>query len=249
MKQSHLVITATFGKEPGALHVVRALGTTFSVYTPGVDSTRVVGSIAAEWRELEDLFSPGLPDSEINRLRRGTLAWSEADNRLHSVALACRRLQIDTGGLFSAWHPGWFDPGDYVSGWAIRSAAAALYACGIPNFCISSDGETQTAGHGPKGGWRVSVADPARPDDPSTLVSLPSPGELAVATAGGSGASLTVVGDAIDQVGAIAWAALAAADGAPQVVRAAGFEAFGRDAAGNSWWTSGMPALATTLPE
>ncbi|MDR1825173.1 MAG: FAD:protein FMN transferase [Bifidobacteriaceae bacterium] len=252
------IITATFGRDAGSHHVVHAMGTTFSVLTPGVDSTPVMASIAAEWHELEQLFSPDLPSSEISRLRRGTLAWSQADNRVHSMAYACRRLQLDTDGLFSAWEQGWFDPAGYATGWAIRAAAAGLYACGITNFCISSSGATQVAGRGPKGGWQVSVTDRFHPAEPATVVRLPAPGELAVATvtaatapgpdgvpaSGDLTATATVVGDAIDQVSAIAAAAIAAGTSAARTVHQAGFEGFGRDPEGESWWTSGMSSLA-----
>ncbi|MGN6199304.1 FAD:protein FMN transferase [Humibacter sp.] len=121
-----------------------------------------------ELHDLDRVFSTYRPDSDVSRLRAGELDLASADPRVALVHGACVEAKQATGGLFDAWHQGWFDPTGYVKGWAIETTAeralrpllgcAGVHAVGLG---VGGDMQLYTA-PGSDWSWRVGIADPRR---------------------------------------------------------------------------------------
>lgn len=152
------------------------MGTIVSIHVVGRPAAQAVPAAAAdaaastiaELRELETLFSPFLPASEISRLRRGELALADADPRVREVAAACGALEEATGGRFSASWRGGFDPTGYVKGWAADRAAGAHLAplldeAGAMAVGINIGGDLRVwTAPDADWSWTVAIADPGR---------------------------------------------------------------------------------------
>jgi thiamine biosynthesis lipoprotein len=247
--------------------VIRAMDTVFSLAIPGHSDGSLVMKIAAEWNQIEEKLSVFLPDSEISRWRRGKISTPSSEFR--EVKQACDDLKLLTGGLFDADRDGEFDPTGYVKGWALSKAARMIQEDGIENFCVNGGGDIVAKGDGPNGmPWRIGIAHPYRLRELATMVTaLPGREDrlLAVATSGTSergshivnpltgyrpvNSSITVVGEDIAVVDAVATAALAAEKSTQrELLRIFGMEAFGFDEDRHPWWTPGMTDYAL-LPE
>jgi thiamine biosynthesis lipoprotein len=141
----------------------------------------------AELHEIDALFSPFRPDSQISLLRAGDLR--AGDPRIAEVAEACARLAEASGGRFDAHRQGWFDPTGYVKGWAVERAAMRHLAPLLPEpgvvaAALSAGGDMQllTAADA-DWTWSIGVADPRRAGELRARIPLR---EGAVATSGPS---------------------------------------------------------------
>lgn len=140
-----------------------------------------------ELRELDHVFSPFRPDSDISRLRDGTLTESAMDARVAEVRAACARAEADTGGRFSAMWRGWFDPTGYVKGWAVEGAfdhhlRQLLDSPEVLAIGVNAGGDMQLAtAPETQWEWRVGIAHPTRPGELLATVELR---DGAVATSG-----------------------------------------------------------------
>jgi thiamine biosynthesis lipoprotein len=149
------------------------MGTVASVHVIGARTDAVIESAVescfAELRAAEDVFSPFLPQSDISRIRTGELTVADAEASVAEVFDACARAKDATGGLFDAWHAGWFDPTGYVKGWATERAARRWLEplteqAGVDAVGIGVGGDMQLfTTDGSDWTWRVGIADPARP--------------------------------------------------------------------------------------
>jgi thiamine biosynthesis lipoprotein len=170
------------------------MGSTASLAIPSAGSANRVEPLVAEVRallaELEERFSPFLPDSELNRLREGRLTEDEPSELMREVVSAVAALQGTTAGAF---HPfdrlGRFDPTGYVKGWAIEQAMGLLIAAGVTDASLGIGGDLQTIGRSgttrARGRqWRVAIVDPMDPAHVVAIVAAPGPGPFAVATSG-----------------------------------------------------------------
>lgn len=96
------------------------------VATPGSEVEALIDANAeaafAKILEIERIFSTFRPDSDISRLRDGTLLPEAASPLVEEVRRACTAAESMTRGRFSAHWLGWFDPTGYVKGWAIEEA-------------------------------------------------------------------------------------------------------------------------------
>lgn len=89
------------------------LGTIVSVHLVGCSEAaadRAADACVADLRQIDRIFSPYLPDSDVSRIRRGELLPGEADPLVREVEAACLRAERQTGGLFTASWRGGFDP-------------------------------------------------------------------------------------------------------------------------------------------
>lgn len=138
-----------------------------------------------ELQEVDRIFSPYRPESDISRLRRGDLTLEEADPRVALVVNACRTAEQDTDGLFSSTWRGWFDPTGYVKGWAVEAAARRHLAPLIESALgvgINAGGDMQLfTAPGADWRWNVGIADPHRPGTALATVEVENG---AVATSG-----------------------------------------------------------------
>lgn len=147
---------------------------------------RIDGSFAA-LAEVEAVFSPFRPDSDVSRMRAGTLNEADADPRVREVHRACDLAESATGGRFSArWRTG-FDPTGYVKGWAVEAAHEAwllplLQEPGVVAVGMNAGGDMQLSTRpGADWTWRVGIADPLAPDSVLATLELK---DGAVATSG-----------------------------------------------------------------
>ncbi|VXB18619.1 Thiamin biosynthesis lipoprotein ApbE [Microbacterium sp. 8M] len=143
----------------------------------------------AQLHEIDALFSPFRPDSQISLLRAGELRAGDADPRIAEVAEACARLAEASGGRFDAHRQGWFDPTGYVKGWAVERAAVRhlaplLSEPGVVAVALSAGGDMQllTAADA-DWTWSIGIADPDRAGELRARIPLR---EGAVATSGPS---------------------------------------------------------------
>jgi thiamine biosynthesis lipoprotein len=140
-----------------------------------------VRAVYAELREVDRVFSPYREDSEVSRLGRGELAWTDASPLVREVAGRCLRAAELTGGLFDATRPdGNWDPSGLVKGWATERAARLLTAVADLDWCLNAGGDVAVSC--PSGEpFVVGIQDPSDPAAISTSVRCRSG---AVATSG-----------------------------------------------------------------
>lgn len=239
--------------------VEQCMGTVFSfdVRAPGVEAADLEDVVA--WlHQVDATFSPYRPDSEISRLAAaGPGAAAEAAlPDVRYVLARCAELRGATGGYFDAYAGGVLDPSGFVKGWAIERASDMLVERGSTHHCVNGGGDVQTIG-GQDGGepWQVGIAHPLQPGQ---LVAVVAGEDIAVATSGTAErgchiidpttgaapthwASVTVVGRRIADCDAYATAACAMGERAADWIESlAGYEAFGVQADGRTWTSSGL---------
>ncbi len=257
------------GLVPGRLrHAEHVMGTVVSFDVPawaGRDAVSAndpgAGALGAAVRWLhwvDARFSPYRDDSDVSRLRAGSLALADCAPELAEVLAACAEVSARSGGYFTTTPGGRFDPSGYVKGWAIERAAAMLTAAGSAEHSVNGGGDIQCVGdHGPGRPWRVGIAHPLRP---GSLALVVTGRDFAVATSGiaergphiinprtgqpATGlASITVTGASLAAADAYATAAFAMEAAARDWVESLdGYEAFAVTPGGRTWHTSGFPA-------
>lgn len=145
---------------PASIHV-RSRGT-----RPGDDVECAVRACFDELHLIDRVFSTYRPESDIRRIQRGELTIAEADPHVAVVEAECRAAELETGGLFSAFWRGWFDPTGYVKGWATENAARRHLAPLIEHdvavgINVGGDMQLFTAQES-DWCWNVAIADPHR---------------------------------------------------------------------------------------
>ncbi|MFH8252395.1 FAD:protein FMN transferase [Microbacterium sp. B2969] len=152
-----------------------------------VAEAEAVAACFAELDLADRLFSTYREQSEVSRIRRGELTIAAAHPLVEEVTEGCRDAERTTGGLFSAWRDGEFDPTGFVKGWAIERAARAHLApllersgCLAAGLSVGGDMQLLTA-EGADWTWRVGIADPSRPRTVVATLEVP---RGAVATSG-----------------------------------------------------------------
>ncbi|GAA4477887.1 FAD:protein FMN transferase [Microbacterium panaciterrae] len=173
------VAAATTGAAHRHVRTAELMGTVASVHVlttvsdpgPALAARIAAAQVAAldELQEMDALFSPFRPDSQISRLRDGALHPEQAHPRILEVSEACVRLFAASGGRFDANLQGWFDPTGYVKGWAVehaafRQLAPLLDEDGVVAAGLSAGGDMQLlTAPGADWTWNVGIADPLRP--------------------------------------------------------------------------------------
>lgn len=150
------------------------------------DAVAAIERSFGELREMDRIFSTYRADSDISRIRAGSLTVEEADPLVALVRRACDRAEVVTGGLFSAHWRGGFDPTGYVKGWAVERAfnrwLRTLLGLDVIAVGMNAGGDMQLATR-PDADWRwrVGIADPSRP---GMLLATTELTDGAVATSG-----------------------------------------------------------------
>lgn len=156
------------------VQVEQVMGIPISLHlrAPHPDRRELTVAVAAMWdrlREADRVFSTWRADSDVMRLRTGTLSPDQAHPWVSQVRALCERASAVTGGLFSTdlvgpdGTRGW-DPTGLVKGWAVQTAAASLRA--VPAVCFSLNaGGDLVCGSGPDSAdidqvWRIGIEDP-----------------------------------------------------------------------------------------
>jgi thiamine biosynthesis lipoprotein len=136
----------------------------------------------ASLRWVDATFTPYRPDSEIRRLRAGTLALADAHPDVRWVLERCERLRRRTDGWFDVCARGALDPSAFVKGWAVERAVALLERGGARDVCVHAGGDVRVLGAGALGTpWRIGVQHPRERDRVAAVLAA---GDLAVATSG-----------------------------------------------------------------
>ncbi|RAK38073.1 thiamine biosynthesis lipoprotein [Actinoplanes lutulentus] len=149
---------------------------------PESDLSGFVDMTCAWLHEVDGRFSTYKPDSEVCRLRDGTLKPADASPDLRLVLDRCADLWRDTDGYFDAYAGGALDPSGYVKGWSVEVASQRLAAAGSQRHFLSAGGDIRMRGAGPGGRpWRVGVRHPFEADKLAWVLSLT---DGAVATSG-----------------------------------------------------------------
>jgi FAD:protein FMN transferase len=131
---------------------------------------------------LDRTFSPFLADSAVSRINSGELRLSDSGALVQQAVELCRQYEQATGGYFSAWPDGRFEPSGLVKGWAIDRACSILDRHGCGNYFVDAGGDVQTRGVSDGGGpWRVGIRHPV---NHSEVVRVILARDLAVATSG-----------------------------------------------------------------
>lgn len=162
-------------------------GTVISVHTIGTPHPEALAAFFAELHEIDRIFSPFRPDSDVSRIGAGTLALDDAHPLVREVADRCARYETATGGLFSAAWSGRFDPTGLVKGWGIDRAAARhleplVDGVSISGIGIDAGGDVLVFTHPERDRpWSIGIADPHRPGAVLATVPLRSG---AIATSG-----------------------------------------------------------------
>ena len=241
-----------------ALHRVRdAMGMPVTVHVVDASAEESwLDAVYADFVTLDEMFSPFRPDSAVSRINRGELEEADTGPLFRQAIDLCRLYQKATGGYFSAWIRGTFDPSGLVKGWAIDRAATILAAKGCRNFYIDAGGDVQARGRNGDGSpWRIGIRHPVERDKVARVVIAE---DLAVATSGtyekgdhilnpntGMPAadllSLTVVGPDILSADVYATAALAMGEsGLDFIDGISGYEGFAINRSLTASWTAGF---------
>jgi thiamine biosynthesis lipoprotein len=245
------------------------MGTVVSFDVPATAGADGSLAAAVDWLHWVDrVFSPYRPDSDVSLLAAGAVTVAGCAPEMAEVIDGCAFVAELSSGYFTDHPAGRFDPTGYVKGWAVERAAAILSAAGSASHLVNGGGDVQCAGaraveSAPDGTgtvpWRVGIADPFHA---GRLALVLAAADCGVATSGTAErgdhivnphagapaaglASLTVAGPSLTLADAFATAAFAMG---PDLARAwteslDGYEAFAITAAGQTWTTSGFPAL------
>lgn len=121
-------------------------------------------------REVDRVFSPFDPRSEIRRIARGELTMTDADPMVREIRRLCDHARNETAGLFDSDRKGWFDPTGLVKGWAVESVARQhleplIGTQRVAAVGINAGGDMQLFTRpGSAWRWNVGIADPRTPE-------------------------------------------------------------------------------------
>ncbi|HWD83328.1 MAG TPA: FAD:protein FMN transferase, partial [Kribbella sp.] len=101
-----------------------------------------VRELYASLHEVDRVFSPYRPDSEVSRLGRGEVKWDDVSPDVRAVGERSAAARALTGGLFSADLPdGGWDPSGLVKGWAVERAGERLRSVEGLDWCLNAGGD------------------------------------------------------------------------------------------------------------
>jgi FAD:protein FMN transferase len=153
----------------------------------GPDSMKAAAAVErafVELRRADERFSPFKPESQVSRLRDGSIRPGDCDPEVREVLALCERLRQDTDGYFDAYAagPDRLDPCGVVKGWAAERASDLLCEAGVTDHYVNAGGDVRLRGQpGPDRLWRIGIADPHRPGE---LIATIQGSDLGIATSG-----------------------------------------------------------------
>ena len=212
-----------------------------------------VQELYASLHEVDRVFSPYKPDSDVSRLGRGEADWDDVSPDVRDVGERCAAARELTGGLFSADLPdGGWDPSGLVKGWAVERAGERLRSVEGLDWCLNAGGDVLVICPSAEP-FTIGIQDP---HDPGRVVASVARHCGAVATSGTAarGAhlydprtgravqsrwlSVSVSGASLEYADILATAAFVAGDDWPAVLLP-GYEGLGVLADGNLHATAG----------
>jgi thiamine biosynthesis lipoprotein len=139
--------------------VEQIMGLPISIDIPDCDDETVFEAAFGRLKEIDERFSTYKPDSEVSKFAAGKIAETEISEELSEAIKACKQAEAKTGGYFSAWAAGAFDPSGYVKGWAIAEAGQVIEKHGFKTYCIGAGGDIM-ARSGSDKVWSIGIQDP-----------------------------------------------------------------------------------------
>lgn len=156
------------------------MGLPVSVDIPSCSDEAVFEEVFTRFHEIDRRFSTYKPDSEVSKFAAGKIAEADLSQELEQVIEACRQVESKTGGYFSAWAAGAFDPSGYVKGWAIAEAGKVIEQFGYETYCIGAGGDILSRSNSDKI-WQIGIQDPV---DKNKILNKLSISNGAVCTSG-----------------------------------------------------------------
>jgi FAD:protein FMN transferase len=156
------------------------MGMPITVDIPNCNRDGVFDDVFDRLKQIDDKFSTYKPESEVSRYAAGKVAEGQLSDELKEVILACKDAEAKTGGYFSAWAAGVFDPSGYVKGWAIAEAGKVIEAQRHKTYCLSAAGDILVRSDGEKS-WEIGIQNPS---EPAEILNKLSISNGAVATSG-----------------------------------------------------------------
>jgi thiamine biosynthesis lipoprotein len=140
-----------------------------------------VQELYAELGEVDRVFSPYKPDSDVSRLGRSEVGWEDVGPDVRDVGERCAAARELTDGLFDADLPdGGWDPSGLVKGWAVERAGDRLRAIDGVDWCLNAGGDVLVICPSAKA-FTIGIQDPR---DPGRVVASLARTGGAVATSG-----------------------------------------------------------------
>ena len=130
-------------------------------------SEAVINSAADEVRDfllhVDATFSTYKENSDISRLRRGSLAIEQCSDEVRGVWNATAYAKELSLGLFDPWCvEGGYDPSGYVKGWAADRAADIFAKYGVDECVINAGGDLTIRSITPQ---VIGIANPFNRDE------------------------------------------------------------------------------------
>jgi thiamine biosynthesis lipoprotein len=135
------------------------MGTPISIDIPETGDGKVFKAAFERLIQIDERFSTYKKASEVSRFRDGEWGESELSPELALVIKNCRDWEKKTGGFFSSWADGLFDPSGYVKGWAIAETGKVIEEAGFKTYCVGAGGDILARSAGAKK-WRIGIQDP-----------------------------------------------------------------------------------------
>jgi FAD:protein FMN transferase len=156
------------------------MGMPITVDIPSCDDTQVFDSVFKRLRAIDERFSPYKNDSELCRFQKKEIQEKKLSAEFKKIMSACEDAKKQTGGFFSAYFSGKYDPSGYVKGWAISEAGKVIEKNGFKTYCIGAGGDILARSDSGKI-WNIGIQDPT---DKTKLADTISGKNIAVATSG-----------------------------------------------------------------
>jgi len=241
------------------VHAEPVMGTVFSFHlADGDGGSQALHDAISLLHEVDERFSPYLPDSEVSRLADGRLTESDVHPDVREVLALVDQAAMDSDGAFDArrWRAdGRFDPSGLVKGWAVERAAREISSL-VDAFAIDAGGDVVvTTGPSRSRPWRIGIRHPDRPDRVAAVLEIDD-GAVATSAAYERGAhildprdgrvpsdvrSMTVVGPDMTWADTFATAAyVMGRDGLGWVAAHPGYDALAITWDDALTWTSGL---------
>jgi len=135
------------------------MGLPISIDIPGCEDGTVFEAVFDRLRQIDERFSTYKPESEVLKFAVGKIAGADVSEELKAVIEACRDAERKTGGYFSAWAAGAFDPSGYVKGWALAEAGKVIDSQDYKTYCIGAGGDILACSNSDKT-WNIGIQDP-----------------------------------------------------------------------------------------
>ncbi|WP_423917292.1 FAD:protein FMN transferase [Frigoribacterium sp. 2-23] len=165
------------------IRTIETMGTVVSLHTVADVSDVVVASLAAAFDRYDAVFSLWRPDTELSRLRDGTLRLPDVSPFVLDVYERALEWRSATRGAFTPHRPdGVLDLSGIVKALAAAEAGDLLDEA-TDSWMLGAGGDVSCRGQREDGPWRCGIVDPEARDRIAGVVTLAG-SRRALATSG-----------------------------------------------------------------